>query len=70
MKTIGLVFLAALLITTGCASGRGGNGDQYDAASSGPIPGNGTVRPGMNPADIRDPASVTRPYEPRPTSPP
>jgi hypothetical protein len=71
MKAIGFIFLAALLIVTGCSTYRGGTNDQYEYqnATQGPIPGNGTVRPGMNPADIRDPASVSRPLEPRPTFP-
>jgi len=75
MKVIGFIFLAALLMATGCSTNRGGSSEQYQSeyqttTPPGPIPGNGTVRPGMNSEDIRDSTSVTRPLGPRPSFPP
>jgi|ERR1041385_3067123 hypothetical protein len=50
---------------TGCATHRGGDSDEYfsDQSRQGPS-ASPTFRPGMNPRDIRDPNSVTRPLAP------
>jgi hypothetical protein len=68
--TLGLTACAALALQ-GCATNQGGAYDQ-DTTMSATVRGNPaspTFRPGMNPNDIRDPNSLTRPIEPTPATP-
>ncbi|HVV01091.1 MAG TPA: hypothetical protein VHH88_06985, partial [Verrucomicrobiae bacterium] len=70
--------LVALALICGCASNQGGGSDETFSTSSGPFYGRAldqremkegapTMRPGMNPADVRDPTELTRPQSTRPS---
>jgi hypothetical protein len=73
MKAMASVLTAcAAMVLSGCATNQGAASDQYDTTygTSRGNPASPTFRPGMNPDDIRDPTSVTRPIEAPPTTPP
>jgi hypothetical protein len=77
MKALKLSFFAGLLgvILSGCTTDRGGTYDDEITGASNPSYGvsgqsvpdepwpaaSPTFRPGLNPTDIRDPSSMTRP---------
>jgi len=71
MKTKRLLMIGgAMLLLCGCRSYRGGTTDTYETTygtgTRSVAPSSETVRPGMNSEDIRDPSSITRPFQPFP----
>jgi hypothetical protein len=73
MKAIALLLtVSAALALSGCATNQGAASEQYDTTygTGRGNPASPTFRPGMNPDDIRDPTSMTRPIEAPPTTPP
>ncbi len=69
-----------ILLVTGCSTFQGGESDTTyqnsgratalsDDTEGVNIGSSPTMRPGMNPRDIRDPNNLTRPLAPEPTIP-
>ena len=53
--------MVGMLVLAGCASDRGGTEDTYYSGSSTGVRGAPTMRPGMDPQDIRDPNYLNHP---------
>jgi len=59
----------ALACLAGCSTERGANGDEYYSGSSSGVKPSPTMRPGMDPQDIRDPNYLNHPHPSSPTTP-
>jgi hypothetical protein len=56
--------MVGMLALAGCETDRGGTEDPYYSGSSTGVKPAPTMRPGMDPQDIRDPNYLNRPQSP------